>query len=159
MFSTISAQSSATISEVFFLDLGIVIEPSTGDEEYNRIVEAPSEEVNFQIKKAKSGSIYMAASKEMLASLDRINNRSNDNRIENLRFICPNCLSQIKKKTSIFQKMKRENIKECIDCGKQIKEGKTRYNKMECVKFRCKDCIGKKINLPMVYETSFSLSL
>ena len=91
--------------------------------------------------------------------LDRINNRSNDNRIENLRFICPNCLSQIKKKTSIFQKMKRENIKECIDCGKQIKEGKTRYNKMECVKFRCKDCIGKKINLPMVYETSFSLSL
>ena len=91
--------------------------------------------------------------------LDRINNRSNDNRIENLRFICPNCLSQIKKKTSIFQKMKRENIKECIDCGKQIKDGKTRYNKMECVKFRCKDCIGKKINLPMVYETSFSLSL
>ena len=75
MFSTISAQSSATISEVFFLDLGIVIEPSTGDEEYNRIVEAPSEEVNFQIKKAKSGSIYMAASKEMLASLERINNR------------------------------------------------------------------------------------
>ncbi|MEC9026109.1 MAG: hypothetical protein VYD20_00355, partial [Candidatus Neomarinimicrobiota bacterium] len=75
LFSTISAQSSATISEVFFLDLGIVIEPSTGDEEYNRIVEAPSEEVNFQIKKAKSGSIYMAASKEMLASLERINNR------------------------------------------------------------------------------------
>ena len=75
MFSTISAQSSATISEVFFLDLGIVIEPSTGDEEYNRIVEAPSEEVSFQIKKAKSGSIYMAASKEMLASLERINNR------------------------------------------------------------------------------------
>ena len=75
MFSTISAQSSATISEVFFLDLGIVIEPSTGDEKYNRIVEAPSEEVSFQIKKAKSGSIYMAASKEMLASLERINNR------------------------------------------------------------------------------------
>ena len=75
MFSTISAQSNATISEVFFLDLGIVIEPSTGDEEYNRVVEAPSEEVNFQIKKAKSGSIYMAASKEMLASLERINNR------------------------------------------------------------------------------------
>ena len=75
LFSTISAQSSATISEVFFLDLGIVIEHSTGDEEYNRIVEAPSEEVNFQIKKAKSGSIYMAASKEMLASLERINNR------------------------------------------------------------------------------------
>jgi len=75
LFNTISAQSNATISEVFFLDLGIVIEPSTGDEEYNRSVEAPSEEVNFQVKKAKSGSIYMAASSEMLASLERINNR------------------------------------------------------------------------------------
>ena len=75
LFNTISAQSNATISEVFFLDLGIVIEPSTGDEEYNRIVEPPSEEINFQVKKAKSGSIYMAASSEMLASLERINNR------------------------------------------------------------------------------------
>jgi len=75
LFNTISAQSNATISEVFFLDLGIVIEPSTGDEEYNRTVEAPSEEINFQVKKAKSGSIYMAASSEMLASLERINNR------------------------------------------------------------------------------------
>jgi len=75
LFDPISAQSSATISEVFFLDLGIVIEPSTGEEEYNRVVEAPSEEINFQVKKAKSGSIYMAASSEMLASLERINNR------------------------------------------------------------------------------------
>ena len=75
LFDPISAQTSATISEVFFLDLGIVIEPSTGEEEYNRVVEAPSEEINFQVKKAKSGSIYMAASSEMLASLERINNR------------------------------------------------------------------------------------
>ena len=74
-FSSISAQSNATISEVFFLDLGIVIEPTTGDEKYNRVVEAPSEEINFQIKKVKSGSIYMAASSEMLASLERINSR------------------------------------------------------------------------------------
>lgn len=75
LFSVISAQSKATISEVFFLDLGIVIEPSLGDEKYNRVVEAPSEEITFQVKKAKSGSIYMAASSEMLASLDRINSR------------------------------------------------------------------------------------
>ena len=75
LFNTVSAQSNATISEVFFLDLGIVIEPSTGEEEYNRVVESPSEEINFQVKKAKSGAIYMAASSEMLASLERINNR------------------------------------------------------------------------------------
>ncbi|SVD52412.1 uncharacterized protein METZ01_LOCUS405266, partial [marine metagenome] len=73
--SIITAQSSASISEVFFLDLGIVIEPSIGNESYNRIVEAPTEEIAFQIKKAQSGSVYMAASSEMLASLDRINDR------------------------------------------------------------------------------------
>ena len=73
--SIITAQSSASISEIFFLDLGIVIEPSIGNESYNRIVEAPTEEIAFQIKKAQSGSVYMAASSEMLASLDRINDR------------------------------------------------------------------------------------
>ena len=73
--SIITAQSSASISEVFFLDLGIVIEPCIGNESYNRIVEAPTEEISFQIKKAESGSVYMAASSEMLASLDRINDR------------------------------------------------------------------------------------
>ena len=73
--SIITAQSSASISEVFFLDLGIVIEPSIGNESYNRIVEAPTEEIAFRIKKAESGSVYMAASSEMLASLDRINDR------------------------------------------------------------------------------------
>ena len=73
--SIITAQSTASISEVFFLDLGIVIEPSIGNESYNRIVKSPTEEIAFQIKKAQSGSIYMAASSEMLASLDRINDR------------------------------------------------------------------------------------
>ena len=75
LLSIITAQSTASISEVFFLDLGIVIEPSVGNESYNRIVESPTEEIAFQIKKAQSGSIYMAASSEMLASLDRINDR------------------------------------------------------------------------------------
>ena len=73
--SIITAQSSASISEVFFLDLGIVIEPSIGNESYNRVIEAPTEEIAFQIKKVPSGSVYMAASSEMLSSLDRINDR------------------------------------------------------------------------------------
>ena len=75
LLSIITAQSPVSISEVFFLDLGIVIEPSVGNESYNRIVESPTEEIAFQIKKAQSGSVYMAASSEMLASLDRINDR------------------------------------------------------------------------------------
>ena len=63
------------LSEIFFLDLGIVIEPSKGSENYSRIVDKTSKEVAFKIKKVKSGSTYMASSDELLSTLDRINDR------------------------------------------------------------------------------------
>jgi len=63
------------ISEIFFLDLGIVIEPAKGSEAYSRLVSKPSEEVSFKIKKVESGSVYMASSKELLSTLSRINER------------------------------------------------------------------------------------
>ena len=65
------------LSEIFFLDLGIVIEPSKGDESYTRKIDRPSEEVSFKIKKIESGSIMMASSKELLSTLDRVNERLN----------------------------------------------------------------------------------
>ena len=65
------------LSEIFFLDLGIVIEPSKGDESYTRKIDRPSEEVSFKIKKVESGSIMMASSKELLSTLDRVNERLN----------------------------------------------------------------------------------
>ena len=70
----LSAQES-DLSEIFFLDLGIVIEPSKGSETYNRLVTKPSKEVSFKIKKVESGSVYMASSRELLSTLDRINER------------------------------------------------------------------------------------
>lgn len=70
----LSAQKS-DLSEIFFLDLGIVIEPSKGSEKYSRLVTKPSKEVSFKIKKVESGSVYMASSEELLATLDRINER------------------------------------------------------------------------------------
>ena len=42
-------QTTSSLSEIFLLDLGIVIEPSTGDESYDRRVGNPSKEVNFRI--------------------------------------------------------------------------------------------------------------
>ena len=66
------------LSEIFFLDLGIVIEPSKGDESYTRKIDRPSEEVSFKIKKVESGSIMMASSKELLSTLDRVNERLNN---------------------------------------------------------------------------------
>ena len=66
------------LSEIFFLDLGIVIEPSKGNESYTRKIDKPSEEVSFKIKKVESGSIMMASSKELLSTLDRVNERLNN---------------------------------------------------------------------------------
>ena len=69
-------QSSQPVeAEIFFLDLGIVIEPPTGKEEYSRLIETPSQEIKIKIKKAESGAIYMAASQEMLELLKRIQER------------------------------------------------------------------------------------
>jgi len=69
------AQETTPLSEIFFLDLGIVIEPSKGSETYSRLVQQPSQEVSFKIKKVEGGSIYMASSKELLSTLSRINTR------------------------------------------------------------------------------------
>ena len=74
LMGLLSAQES-DLSEIFFLDLGIVIEPSKGSESYNRLVSKPSKEVSFKIKKVESGSVYMASSNELLTALDRINER------------------------------------------------------------------------------------
>ena len=62
-------------SEIFFLDLGIAIEPSSGSESYSRTIDKPSEEVTFKVKKVESGSVYMASSEELIASLNRLNDR------------------------------------------------------------------------------------
>ena len=75
MVGLLPAQETIPLSEIFFLDLGIVIEPSRGFETYSRLVKKPSQEVSFKIKKVESGSIYMASSKELLSTLGRINTR------------------------------------------------------------------------------------
>ena len=76
--SSIGYAQETPLSEIFFLDLGIVIEPSKGDESYTRKIDRPSEEVSFKIKKVESGSIMMASSKELLSTLDRVNERLNN---------------------------------------------------------------------------------
>ena len=74
LIGLLSAQEPP-LSEIFFLDLGIVIEPAKGSEAYSRLVDKPSKEVSFKIKQVESGSIYMATNTEFLSTLDRINNR------------------------------------------------------------------------------------
>jgi len=49
--------------------------------------------------------------------LDHINGINNDNRLENIRFICPNCHSQTK--NFCGRNTKKESNK-CVDCGCEI---------------------------------------
>ena len=62
-----------SLSDVFFLDLGIVIKPKTGTETVSRAVTPPIDDANAKVSKIDGSTIYMATSSEMLASLDRIN--------------------------------------------------------------------------------------
>jgi transposase-like protein len=60
--------------------------------------------------------------KQLMLTLDHINGVNNDNRIENLRLLCPNCNSQ----TDTFCGRKNRGIKKiehiwkCQDCGQKI---------------------------------------
>ena len=69
--SLVCGQESS--SDVFFLDLGIVIKPKTGTETVSRAVTPPIDDANAKVSKIEGSTIYMATSSEMLASLDRIN--------------------------------------------------------------------------------------
>lgn len=111
--------------------------------------------------------------KKLSLHLDHINGICNDNRIENLRFLCPNCHSQTEtfcsksktigraklKEKQILQKRKQslQKQKECLDCN----------NKISKASKRCKSCASKlqptKINWPpieklieMVEESNYS---
>lgn len=57
-------------------------------------------------------------SKNLVLVLDHINGNSRDHRIENLRFLCPNCNSQ----TPTFSRRKtgRYQIKKCKVCGVKV---------------------------------------
>ena len=87
-------------SEIFFLDLGIAIEPSSGSENYSRTIDKPSEEVTFKVKKVESGSVYMASSEELIASLNRLNSR-----IEQLENSFNDEIVSIRQKNDNLQKM------------------------------------------------------
>ena len=98
------------LSEIFFLDLGIVIEPNKGSEVSSHFVEKPSDEVSFKIKKVESGSVYMASSKELLSTLGRINNRIE--RLENSFHTEVNILRQEngQLKQSLAEMQNRNNL-------------------------------------------------
>lgn len=74
--------------------------------------------------------------KELTLILDHINGVNNDHRLDNLRWVCPNCNQQLE--TTGFKAMRVNRTKlirkkyYCIDCGKEISSNSLRC--IECHK-------------------------
>lgn len=77
--------------------------------------------------------------KELTLILDHVNGSNHDDRLENLRWVCPNCNQQLE--TTGFKKMrtveKEKNY--CVDCGKEITKDS----------IRCISCAGKNKRIPL----------
>lgn len=69
--------------------------------------------------------------KPLTLILDHINGNNKDNRLENLRWVCPNCNQQLD--TTGSKNRAEYKINYCIDCGKKISQTAT----------RCLSCSGQ----------------
>lgn len=85
-----------------------------------------------EYKCAICGQFPIWFGKPLSLTLDHINGNNHDNRIENLRWICPNCDRTLD--TFAGKNVKHIHKKYfCIDCGKEISNGAK----------RCNSCNGK----------------
>ena len=91
------------------------------------------------------GQLPIWQGKKLTLILDHINGENHDNRLENLRWVCPNCNQQLD--TTGFKKMRVNKLEQiekkyyCIDCGKQIHRGSER-----CVS--CSSKIRRSVERP-----------
>ena len=115
----------------------VTIENSTYDRGClkNRLIK----DLKWEYKCKECGQGDMWKGKKLTLELDHINGVNNDHRLENLRFLCPNCHSQMP--TNKGANVKRKPTKNklpttCTDCNKKITKGST----------RCGPCASKKFN-------------
>lgn len=86
--------------------------------------------------------------KELTLTLDHINGINNDDRLENLRWVCPNCDRQLDTfcgKNKRKNKINKINQNFCIECGKEISANAKRCNK-------CAHILKQKANRPSAEE-------
>ena len=78
--------------------------------------------------------------KPLTLILDHINGKNHDDRLENLRWVCPNCNQQLDTTNGKNHKI-LEKKKYCIDCGKEISTKATRCN-LCAIRFRTSDTVN-----------------
>lgn len=95
--------------------------------------------------------------KKITCELDHINGINNDNRIENLRILCPNCHSQtptfrrrntntVTKKYNHGNGLMKKDLPKCKHCGKKCEKINRKYCSKEC------QYLDNSINIPKVPE-------
>lgn len=84
--------------------------------------------------------------KSLTLILDHINGKNHDDRLENLRWVCPNCNQQLDTTGSKNCKTLEKKFY-CIDCGKEISKKSTR-----CIECASKQKIITTEELPITRE-------
>ena len=76
IFSLVTVYCQTNSADVFFLDMGVAIEPKNGSEKLSSLIKQTVNTNNKKIVTSKTDrSIYMATSSEMFSTLDKINDQ------------------------------------------------------------------------------------
>lgn len=86
--------------------------------------------------------------KPMTLILDHINGENHDDRIENLRWVCPNCNIQL---DTFGAKNKKQSVNRCIDCGVEISRTSCRCQKCSA-KYRQQQSMEDKPSKEQLYQ-------
>ena len=98
--------------------------------------------------------------KELTLTLDHINGINNDDRLENLRWICPNCDRQLDTFSGKnIKKEKKDTHFYCVECGIEISYGATLCNTCRGVKQRKVDRPNKEELIKILYENKGNFTL
>ena len=105
----------------------ILVENSTFDRKNlkNKILEKNL--LSYECYMCKNKGEWLG--KTLSLQLDHINGINNDNRIENLRFLCPNCHSQ----TETYCGKHKKKTYKCLDCDKFINKNHNRCKKCSSI--------------------------